>query len=197
MTVAIKDILSVADVQAACDAAPNGANIVLEWRRPCKTLAASRHIQIEKQVRAVGRIGVRYDNMEPVKIGRATGELPAKNAGLPWGEWVEDSGYLIVHEGKFYVRVAAANSKVFGPSKVLYFMDGKAVSYETVEPHLQSSEKRNDNDKEKEKEKEKEKVVFNVPVSAMLRIHAATMQDEEPIAETPQEKTTDKEATIA
>lgn len=49
------------------------------------------------------RVGVNYDNIKAVQEKRAEGQLPAENAGLPWGEWV-DFPYVIAHKGEYYVR---------------------------------------------------------------------------------------------
>lgn len=48
-------------------------------------------------------IGQVYDEIEEVIEKRATGELPAENAGLPWGEWAVFP-YIIAHKGEYYVR---------------------------------------------------------------------------------------------
>lgn len=71
----------------ALDSIPAGRLIQITWRRPLKTLKAHSNEMIEKIVRGTVRVGVDYENMASTKEGRATGDLPSKNEGLPWGEW--------------------------------------------------------------------------------------------------------------
>ncbi len=49
------------------------------------------------------RVGVTYDNIGVVQEKRESGELPAENQGLPWGEW-EIFPYVIAHKGEKYLR---------------------------------------------------------------------------------------------
>lgn len=74
------------------------------------TLVTQRPLKVRKNQEAITktsefqcRVGVNYDNIKAVQEKRAEGQLPAENAGLPWGEWV-DFPYVIGHKGEYYVR---------------------------------------------------------------------------------------------
>lgn len=61
--------------------------------------------QIVKDSTFQCRVGVNYDNIANVQDKRDSGELPAENAGLPWGSWVEGLfPYVIEHKGSYYFR---------------------------------------------------------------------------------------------
>ena len=106
------------------------------WRRSCK-VRANCPFAIEKEVCATVRAGLNYDNQAVVKEKRETGELPAKNAGLSWGEWLIFP-YVISHKGQNYFRFYP-----FPGGKVVtqYFRDGERVNFEQVEQYLLASEK--------------------------------------------------------
>lgn len=92
------------------------------WVRPVKTRKGVSAV-ITKTVRCVGRVGLSYDNRAAVQDARASGELPAVNAGLPWGEWLVFPT-LIQHKGNIYVRVYPVPGRA---PKVIYKMDGRIV----------------------------------------------------------------------
>lgn len=92
------------------------------WVRPMKTRKGVSS-NIVKIVRCVGRVGLSYDNRAAVQEARASGELPATNAGLPWGKWLLFP-YLIENKGNLYVRIYPVPGRA---PKVIYKMDGKIV----------------------------------------------------------------------
>lgn len=104
------------------------------WGRFCKVRVGSP--EIKKVTVMVARAGVQYDNLKSVQEKRENGELPAENAGLPWGEW-EQYPYLIKHKGQRYVRLYPVPNT---SCKVEYFINGKAVSYDSIVKYLLASE---------------------------------------------------------
>lgn len=102
------------------------------WERPLPLLAkvkkAAPQTIITKRVRATVRLGVSYDNMASVQIKRATGELPAVNAGLQWGEWLEYPNF-IQHKGSVYLQCAEAPGSAM---TVEYFINGRKATKESV-----------------------------------------------------------------
>lgn len=106
------------------------------WVRDCKVKVGAPSIR--KATVMTVRAGIEYDNMKVVKDKRESGELPAENAGLPWGEW-EVYPYLIQHHGIRYARLYPMASS---NTQVAYFMDGKERTFEEVEQYLLASEKR-------------------------------------------------------
>lgn len=125
------------EVQRTIGITPKGANIVLEWNRSVKTRKGVTDT-IRKSVRMVGRIGIEYDNIGAVQVKRKTGELPAENAGLPWGRW-ECYPWLIEHNGKYYVRLYNGTSKLVKPN-VEFTLNGETVAREEIESKLLASE---------------------------------------------------------
>ena len=107
------------------------------WSRPCKTRKGSP--EIIKTTVATVRAGINYDNLSKVKEKRENGDLPAENAGLPWGEWFTFP-YLITHKDNLYVKLYPSGGET--SAKVEYMMDGMPATYEQVEPYLLASEKR-------------------------------------------------------
>lgn len=129
--------MELQQVRQAIKATPKGCNIVCEWTRPCKTRKGTT-ATITKAVRMVGRMGIEYDNINDVQEKREGGDLPAVNAGLPWGQWSEYP-WLIEHKGKSYLRLYNGTSSLTTP-KVSFFIDGKETDKETVAPFLLASE---------------------------------------------------------
>ena len=124
-------------VKATVQSATKGANIILEWTRPCKTRKACE-VVISKEVRMVGRVGINYDNQASVQGKRESGELPVEPKGLPWGEWAIYP-YLIVHRGKYYVRLYNGTSATVKPS-VQYKRNGLPVNLDEIKGDLLASE---------------------------------------------------------
>ena len=130
--------MELEQVRQAIATAPKGANIVVEWVRPCKVRKGVQDV-LTKSVRMVGRMGIDYDNMKAVQEKRASGELPAENGGLPWGEWIEFP-YLIGHKGQTYLRLNNGTSDKVHPD-VHFFQNGVEVAREEIDHMLLASEK--------------------------------------------------------
>jgi hypothetical protein len=105
------------------------------------------------------RVGVTYDNIQAVQDGRADGTLPAQNAGLPWGEWIEFP-YTIGHKGETYVRCTLLKNN-FRRAPVFTLMDGTEIARADVMPLALASEF---------KEKDEDSVVFNIKLSSILDV---------------------------
>lgn len=129
--------MNVEQVKSTMVEIPKGCNIVVEWTRTAKTRKGVAD-DVSKSVRMVGRIGIEYDNMKSVQEKRESGELPAENRGLPWGQF-EIYPYLIEHKGEHYLRLYKGTSdKVF--PKVAWLKNGAEVSKDEVAPLLLKSE---------------------------------------------------------
>ena len=119
---------------------PNGSFTSLLWERPCKVLAkvAKEHpeLVVTKRVRATVRLGVQYDNMASVQEKRASGELPAVNAGLTWGTWLDYPNF-IQYKGKIYLQCAEAPNS---PMDVEYFINGRRATKEAAQVICPKSE---------------------------------------------------------
>ena len=110
------------------------------WRRDAKTKKGCPH-KIEKLVAAHSiRAGVVYDNMAAVADKRESGELPAENAGLPWGAWYLFP-HIIEHKGNYYFRFAL--NKGVSKFETTWLCDGVAVTFDDVAAWLLASEKSN------------------------------------------------------
>ena len=129
--------MNIEQVKQAIESTPKCSNIVIEWTRDAKTRKGVTD-SIQKSVRMIGRIGIEYDNLKAVKIGRATDELPAENQGLPWGRF-EIYPYLIEHKGNHYVRLYKGTSKIIRP-KTTWFKNGVEVERDEISPLLLKSE---------------------------------------------------------
>lgn len=140
-------------VRAAIEAVPAGANIIVEWVRPVKVKKSCQD-KITKSVKAVGRMKIDYDNLKSVQAKRESGELPAENAGLPWGFWVspcvigmnkglkkEDPLYsTVLPSTEFYLRLYNGTSDKVRP-EVHFFRNGVEVSKESIDGDILASEK--------------------------------------------------------
>lgn len=109
------------------------------WERRLKTLKGVESI-ITKQTSCMARIGVDYENKASTIEGRASGELPATNQGLPWGQWARFP-YLIKHKGGLYLRVIPRAGK---PLKTIYRINGQICRREEVESLCLASEFRDE-----------------------------------------------------
>ena len=189
----IKNILTVAAVQAACDQATNGANVILEWVRDCKTRKGVE-VSITKHVRMVGRVGIDYDNQKAVIAKRASDELPSKNQGLSWGQWVESSKYLIEHKGNYYVRLYSGTSKKTTPS-VQFRVNGQPTTLQAIEPaYFADPVELRDNKKlttlTASEVKSEKGDCFTCKVADMIRIHTEVNTPEVPQVKTEPETET-------
>lgn len=130
--------------------AHKGQNIKASWKKTMKTRKGVEHV-VEKETSIVIRGGIEYDNTKAVKEGRESGDLPAENAGLTWGEWAEYPLH-ITHKGADYARfypasgVNIATGEEFIP-KVQYYLDGKPVEKNQIESFCLASEFKSSEDK--------------------------------------------------
>ena len=129
------------------------------------TVKTQRPVKMKKDQPAVTktsefqcRVGVNYDNIKAVKEGRASGELPAENAGLPWGEWIEFP-YTIGHKGETYVRCTMLDNS-FRRAPVFMLADGSVVDKEFVKARALASEFKEGDDS----------AVFNIKLSSLLEV---------------------------
>jgi hypothetical protein len=107
------------------------------------------------------RAGVNYDNIGAVKEKRESGELPAENAGLPWGEWLIFP-YLIRHNGAHYFRCTSVNNNPVCVPTVRFLRNGVEVSKDEVRAIALASEFR---------EEETPRDVFTVKVENITHIN--------------------------
>ena len=114
-----------------------GSNRRAVFQRTLKTRKGVENV-VTKVTSIVVRAGIDYDNQKAVMEGRESGDLPAENNGLPWGEWVEFP-FHIQHKGEDYVRFYAGSGLDFAP-KVEFFLDGVSVPKETIVPLCLASE---------------------------------------------------------
>lgn len=112
---------------------------------------------ILKQSEFQCRVGVNYDNIASVKEGRANGEKPAENAGLPWGEWVVFP-YVIAHKGEYYVRCTVVRNNFRKAAK--FIRGGVEISKEEAQIACLASEFSEGGDNE----------VFNIKVSSIRSV---------------------------
>lgn len=159
--------MNIEQVRQAMSETPKGCNIIVEWVRNGKVRKGVTS-NIQKSVRMVGRIGIEYDNMQTVQTKRATGELPAENAGLPWGRY-EVYPYLIEHKGERYLRLYKGTSNKTTP-RVVWFKDGSEVQRDEVADMLLKSELDS-----------KEGDCFTVKVSDITRLNSEVLTDTEQV----------------
>lgn len=110
------------------------------WQRPMKVKAGVL-ANVTKTVLTTVQVGVNYENRECVQEARANGEAPAKNAGLPWGEW-ENFPHTITHKGQRYVRLYPVKDAEGKPRacKTVYRINGVRATKAQVEAICPKSE---------------------------------------------------------
>lgn len=128
--------MQIADIIAVLETR-KGQNLKATFNKTLKTRKGVEQV-VTKTTSIVVRGGIEYDNQKVVVEGRESGELPAENQGLPWGEWVQYP-FHIAHKGSDYVRFYAGSGLSFEP-KTAYFLDGVQVPKEQVEALCLASE---------------------------------------------------------
>lgn len=113
--------------------------------------------EILKQSTFQCRLGVNYDNIAAVQEKRENGTLPAENAGLPWGEWIQFP-HLIGHKGNHYMRCTTVNSG-FIP-KVCFYQNGQEITKEQAQADCLASEFA-----------EKDNEVFTIKVESIIEVN--------------------------
>lgn len=103
--------------------ARKGQIVQLRYRKDCGN-------NLIKFVSMQARIGLAYDNQRKVQSGRACGDLPPENTGLPWGTW-EFFPYTILHQGNRYLRFYPFHSTV--PNRTEFFLNGEQISREQAQ----------------------------------------------------------------
>lgn len=144
---------------------------LMERKGQIVTVKTRRPLKMRKGVETVFktsdfqcRVGVNYDNIAAVKEGRANGELPAENAGLPWGEWAVFP-YVIRHTSKgsaqeeLYVRCTMLNNG-YRKSPVFELADGTVMDREEAMLMALASEFKEGDDN----------AVFNIKLSSILEV---------------------------
>lgn len=119
-----------------------GQFVGLNWTRSLKTYKGETR-KVRKSVRTVVRIGLNYDNRGVVEQARASGELPAENAGLNGMEWVQHPVLLrSLKTGKLYVRAYPVRDADGKPRscKSIYKIDGSVVSRDDAKAVCLASE---------------------------------------------------------
>ena len=109
-----------------------------------RTVDIERPLKVKKGVEPITkkstvsiRLGVAYDNIKDVQAKRESGELPAENAGLPWGEWLQYP-YVIAHKGEQYLRCSL--NKNGNPKPAQYFQNGIEITKEQAQAVAYASE---------------------------------------------------------
>lgn len=82
-----------------------------------------------KTSKLIVRAGISYDAQKAVQAKRESGEAPATNQGLPFGEWISFP-YHIGHKGKDYIRLYLSP---IHKAQTVYTLDGKEISKETAQ----------------------------------------------------------------
>lgn len=120
--------------------ARKGQFVSVLWFRQLKARKGMDSI-VTKEVRTTVRAGLDYDKRDAVQSARETGELPAVNSGLPWGEWLVFP-YVIAHRGAFYVRLYPVLRADGSPRKckVIYRENGRICSRERAQTVCLASE---------------------------------------------------------
>jgi len=119
-----------------------GSNLTACWIRPVKTKKNYHGKEITKMTCAKIRCGIDYENILRVKLRREIGELPEKNAGLPWGEWKEFP-YIITNNNQEYIRLYFASDRFAenGSKPVVsYWIDNAKINKKDYEQYFLASE---------------------------------------------------------
>jgi hypothetical protein len=132
-----------------------GQIVTLVTERDCKVRKGMEPVRKHSEFQA--RVGVNYDNIKAVQEKRAEGVLPAENAGLPWGQWVEFP-YVIEHKGEYYVRCTVVRNN-FRKAPV-YTVHGDVIEREMAQVMCLASEFKDGDDND----------VFNIKVSSIISV---------------------------
>lgn len=148
----------------ASPAVTNMLKTLLARKGQIATFTTSRPLKVRKNETPITkistfqcRVGVDYDNIKAVQEKRAEGELPAENAGLPWGQWV-NFPYVIEHKDTFYFRCTRIRNN-FIP-KTTFMRDGVEITRAQAQAAALASEFKADDGNE----------VFNVKVDSIQAV---------------------------
>lgn len=161
-----KSMTTLENVVSVLNATPNGANVILEWERPVKTLKTHSDLNIRKHVRMVGRKGIEYNNMKAVQEKRENGELPSEPKPT-WFYHDENVKGLIRNKrtDEPYVQLFVGTSNKTRPS-VSFTMDGEETTMEEIESFILASEKQSEKGE-----------TFTCKIENMIRIHRELEND--------------------
>jgi len=140
--------------------ARRGQYVTLSTRRPVKMRKGQP--EVFKLSTYTVRVGVNYDNIGAVKEKREAGELPEKNAGLPWGEWMEFP-YTIGYKGETYLRCTLAHGTSHKATVAFELEDGTSIEREQVQIMALASEFKSSEDRDND--------VFNIKLSSITQLH--------------------------
>lgn len=132
-----------------------GQIVTMLTERDCKVRKGRDPIRKRSEFQC--RVGVNYDNIATVIQGRANGEKPAENQGLPWGEWALFP-YIITHKGEYYFRCTTLNN-AFRKAPI-YTRNGQVISKEEAQLDCLASEFSDSDQGE----------VFNIKVSSLIEV---------------------------
>ena len=127
--------MSQANQQLELILSRKGQVVTFVTERPMKTRKGMEAITKRSEFQA--RVGVNYDNIQAVKDKRQNGELPAENAGLPWGQW-HTFPYVISHKEDFYVRCTVLRNDFHRAAT--YVQNGVEISKEQAQAQCLASE---------------------------------------------------------
>jgi hypothetical protein len=125
--------MTYGDIKNMIAGTQKGSFSSVSWEAPAKVKAAFKGINLVKRGTVTKpRIGVTYDNMKSTIEKRLSGEAPAENAGLTWGQWLEFP-YFIGHKGNVYFRFSLCEDSRFSTE---YVLNGVVVPKSQVEHML-------------------------------------------------------------
>ena len=138
-----------------------GANVFVEWERPCHLRKAFTGMPLTKYTRMLCRIAVKYDNKRQTKVGRADGTLPRINPGLKGKTWIDFPTLMRYNKsGKIGIRLESGTFNV--PAVRQYKLDGQVVPFEDYEHAMLASET---------SEIKTCQLTFDVPIEAIISVH--------------------------
>lgn len=138
-----------------------GQFVTLRTIRPLKVKKGCA--EILKDSTFTCRVGVNYDNIANVQLKRESGELPAENAGLPWGEWFVFP-HVIAHKGSHYLRCTAVHNDNQIP-KVEYIRAGVVISKDDAKADSYAAEFGDREDRD----------VFTIKIENMVEVNGEAL----------------------
>jgi hypothetical protein len=153
---------TVIPTQVARMIALKGQIVTLITQRDCKVRKGKE--KIEKLSKFQCRIGVNYDNIASVKEKRENGDLPAENAGLPWGEWLIFP-YVITHKNEYYLRCTVLNNGNL--PQVTFLRNNEEITKEMAQVACLASEFRDKEDNN----------VFTIKISSIKDVNGSLVEN--------------------
>jgi hypothetical protein len=127
-------------INEAINATPKGANVIVEWERPCYLRAGFKTMPLTKYTNMLCRLGCNYDNIIDTQNGRADGSLPAVNAGLKGRTWVLFPVLLrsIKQPDRIYLRLQSGTFQ--RETQREYRLDGRKIDVEDYRQYMLAQE---------------------------------------------------------